>query len=160
MLRGVRQYAIIPVPMTTRGVLCSLVLALLAAMQAHAQSPTPTGVWLHANKRIQIKVASCGERLCADIVWFRWPNDAQGVPLVDLNNPNPALRTRPLLGLTVLRNLRRTGENTWEDGEIYNPDDGTDYSAKMSIDADGDLRVRAYLLVPLIGHTLVWTRIR
>src|SRR6267143_1079244 len=100
------------------------------------------------------------DRLCGKIVWFRWPNDASGRPLVDFKNPDPALRTRPLLGLTILQGLRRTGERTWEDGQIYNPDDGTDYQALMSIEDNGDLRVRAYLLVSMLGETQIWTRVR
>jgi uncharacterized protein (DUF2147 family) len=135
-------------------------LVLLATSPAGAQSPTPVGVWLHDNKRIEIEIVPCGERLCATLVWFRWPNDAQGLPLVDLKNPDPALRTRPLLGLEVLRDLRRTALNTWEGGKIYNPDDGGDYNAEMSIGDDGTLRIRAYLLLPLFGHTLIWTRVR
>jgi uncharacterized protein (DUF2147 family) len=139
----------------------ALVLAcLVAAPPVGAQSPTPVGVWLHANGRIRVEIAPCGDRLCGKIVWFRWPNDARGRPLVDLKNPNPALRTRPLLSLTVLQGLRRTGERTWEDGEIYNPDDGTAYHALMSIEDDGSLRVRAYLLFPILGETLIWTRVR
>ena len=139
---------------------CFAILMVLAASPAGAQSPTPVGVWLHDNKRIKIEIAPCDDRLCATLVWFRWPNDAQGLPLVDLKNPDPALRGRPLLGLKVLRGLRRTGENTWEDGKIYNADDGGDYHAEMSIQADGTLRIRAYLLLPLFGHTLIWTRVR
>jgi len=137
-----------------------LVAALIFAAPAAAQSPTPTGVWLHANKRIQIEIAPCGDRLCAKIVWFQWPNDAGGLPLVDLKNKDPALRGRPLLGLAVLQGLRQTGENAWTDGEIYNPDDGENYLARMSIQDDGSLRIRAYVLLPLFGHTLIWTRIR
>ena len=137
-----------------------LVAALIFAAPAAAQSPTPTGVWLHANKRIQIEIAPCGDRLCAKIVWFQWPNDAGGLPLVDLKNKDPALRGRPLLGLAVLQGLRQTGENAWTDGEIYNPDDGENYLARMSIQDDGSLRMRAYILLPLFGHTLIWTRIR
>jgi uncharacterized protein (DUF2147 family) len=136
-----------------------LLLAVLAAMPAAAQSPTPVGVWLHDNKRIEIKIEPCGDRLCGKLVWFRWPNDAQGLPLVDLNNPDAALRGRPLLGLTVLQGLRRTGDNSWEDGAIYNPDDGVNYAASMSIQNDGSLRIRAYVLLPLFGRTFIWTRV-
>ena len=134
--------------------------AFLFAAVFSASSPTPVGVWMHANQRIQIEIAPCGERLCAKLVWFKWPNDAQGLPLVDLKNPNQALRARPLLGLTVLNGLRRSGEREWEDGEIYNPDDGTHYSALMSIESNGTLRVRAYVVLPIVGHTLLWTRVR
>ena len=144
-----------------------LLAALLAATVGDASSqtsgsklsPTPVGVWLHANERIQVEIAPCSDRLCGRIIWFRWPNDAQGLPLVDVKNPDPALRTRPLLGLMVLRGLRRSGKNTWADGEIYNPDDGVDYRARMSIQDDGSLRMRAYVLFPLLGRTLVWKRV-
>jgi uncharacterized protein (DUF2147 family) len=133
---------------------------LLSAAWAGAQAPTPVGVWLHPNQRIQVEIAPCGDQLCGKMVWFRRPNDAAGLPLVDLKNATPALRTRPLLGLTILRGLYRTGERTWEGGKIYNPDDGVDYSSVMTMHADGTLRVRAYVLVPALGKTLVWTRVR
>ncbi len=134
-----------------------LLVTLLPAWPAAAQ--TPVGLWLHDNKRIEIEIAPCDDRLCAKIVWFRWPNDAQGVPLVDLKNPDPVLRARPLLGLSVLEGLRRSGENLWDGGRIYNPDDGGSYNARMSIEGDGTLRIRAYVLLPLFGHTLIWTRL-
>lgn len=137
-----------------------LVAGLLATTPIGAQSQTPFGVWLHANQRIRVAIAPCGERLCGKIVWFKWPNDSQGVPLVDLKNPNPMLRERALLGLTVLRDLRRTGENRWTGGRIYNPDDGVDYLAQMSIREDSTLRVRAYVFLPAFGKTLIWTRVR
>jgi len=102
----------------------SLLTALLVAAPVAAQSPTPVGVWLHANERVQVEIASCGDRLCGKIVWFRWPNDAQGLPLLDFKTPDPALRARALLGLTILDDLRRADESTWEDGRLYNPDNG------------------------------------
>lgn len=139
---------------------CFLFLALFAATAANAQNPTPAGLWLHANGRIQLEIAPCGDLLCGKLVWFRWPNDAQGLPLVDLKNPDPALRARPLLGLTVLSGLRPTDEGTWEDGKIYNPDDGKSYQALMSLDDNGTMRVRAYVVLPLLGKTLIWTRVR
>jgi uncharacterized protein (DUF2147 family) len=98
--------------------------------------------------------------LCGKIVWFKWPNDAEGLPLVDVKNPDPALRTRPLLGLTTLWGLRRAGENTWDDGEIYNPDDGTEYQVLMSLQDDGTLRVRVYVFLSIFGETLIWPRVR
>jgi uncharacterized protein (DUF2147 family) len=94
------------------------------------------------------------------MIWFRWPNDAAGLPLVDLKNTNPALRSRPLLGLVILHGLRRAGWTTWEHGKNYNPDDGVDYESTMTMHANGTLRVRAYVLVPLLGKALIWSRVR
>jgi uncharacterized protein (DUF2147 family) len=136
---------------------CALISMPLATAPAEAQ--TPEGVWLHVDRRIQVEIVPCGELLlCGNLVWFMWPNDAEGLPLVDLKNPDLALRGRPLLGLQILHGLRRTGVNTWEDGEIYNPDDGESYLVQMSIEDDGTLRVRAYVLVPMFGKTQIWTR--
>jgi uncharacterized protein (DUF2147 family) len=136
----------------------ALFIALLAVTSVDAQSPTPTGVWQDSSGRVQVEIAPCGELLCGTIVWFKWPDNAQGLPLIDLRNKDPALRTRPLLGLTILYGLRRTGENTWAGGKIYNPEDGVDYQATMSIKDDGSLRVRAYSGLPFLGKTLIWTR--
>ena len=80
--------------------------------------------------------------------------------MVDFKNPDSALRTRPLLRLRILHGLHRVGVRTWEHGTIYNPDDGSKYNALMSIRADGTLRVRAYVLLPIFGKTLFWTRVR
>ena len=137
-----------------------LILSLSSENAARAENYTPTGVWEHANKRIRVQILPCGETLCGKIVWFMWPNDSDGLPLVDFKNKNPAKRSRPLLGLTILWNLRHTGENTWTGGRIYNPDDGKYYMARMSIENDGTLRVRAYVIIPALGETLIWTRIR
>ena len=139
---------------------CVLFPLLLAATSVGAQNPTPVGVWLDDSERIQVKIAPCGDRLCGNLVWFMWPNDEQGLPLVDLKNSDPALRKRHLLGLTILQGLRLTDENTWEDGEIYDPNDGENYHARMSIEDDGTLRVRVYEHFTIFGETQIWTRIK
>ena len=72
----------------------------------------------------------------------------------------PALRMRPLLGLTVLRGFRRSGERALDDSEIYNPDDGTEYKASISMEGNNILHVRAYLLLHALGKTETWTRVR
>lgn len=143
--------------MTARRQYWALFALMLLALPATAQTTTPVGVWLHPDKRIEIEIAPCGDRFCAKIVWFKRPNGDDGLPLTDVKNKDLALRTRPLLGLNVLQNLRANGENNWADGEVYNPDDGANYRAQMSIDNAGNLRIRAFVVLPLLGHTLIWT---
>ena len=135
-----------------------LVAALLLALPASAQSPTPVGVWMHPNERIKVEIAPCDDVLCGKIVWLSRPDDSEGLPRVDSLNADPALRTRFLWALTVLHDLRAASKRTW-DGKIYNPDDGRDYSAILSIQDDGSLRMRAYVLLPLLGRTLIWKRV-
>jgi uncharacterized protein (DUF2147 family) len=139
---------------------CISLLALLAAKPVGANEPTLIGVWLHQNKLVEVAIAPCGDRLCGKIVWLKSPNDIFGEPLADSRNPSPALRERPLLGLTVLSGLRSTGEGTWDDGKIYNPVDGKKYLAQVSIEDDGTLRVFAYTFIPTVGKAETWTRVR
>jgi uncharacterized protein (DUF2147 family) len=134
----------------------ALFIAQLTVAPVEAQSPTPTGVWKDSSGRVQVEIAPCGELLCGKIVWFKWPDNAQGLPLLDVKNEDPALRTRPLLGLTILDGLHRTGANSWADGKIYNPEDGKDYQADMSIAGDGTLQVHAH--EGPFSKTLIWTR--
>jgi len=145
----------------------ALCLGANAATAAETDGPTsamtgtkpPLGLWLLPNQRIRLEIAPCDDRLCGTLVWFKHPNDAQGLPLVDSKNPDPALRARPLMGLTVLHDLRQTGEGIWEDGTIYNPDDGKKYQARMSLEDDGTLHVRAFVVVEVLGATQVMTRV-
>jgi uncharacterized protein (DUF2147 family) len=135
-------------------------IVLFSSTSAMAQSPSPLGVWLHPNQRIQVEITACDDQLCGRLIWFKWPNDAGGLPLVDLKNPDPALRSRPLLGLQILDGLHRAGDRTWAGGQIYNPDDGKVYRTTMTLQDDGSMAVRAFILLPIFGQTLIWTRVR
>lgn len=51
----------------------SLLLALLAAAPAAAESLTPVGIWLHPNQRIQVEIGPCGETCAARWSGFGGP---------------------------------------------------------------------------------------
>ena len=79
-------------------------------------------------------------------------------PLTDLENPDPNLRSRSLLGLEVgdgLRkeDLRKKGA-LWQ-GRIYDPRSGTWYKSRLSI-VDGQLNIRGYIGMPMLGQTRVF----
>jgi uncharacterized protein (DUF2147 family) len=76
--------------------------------------------------KVTVKVATCGEQLCGKIVALKKPLDKHGRPKVDKENPNPALRKRPVIGLSLLEDMKPSGDGKWE-GAIYNPDDGRTY---------------------------------
>jgi uncharacterized protein (DUF2147 family) len=50
--------------------------------------------------------------------------------------------------------------NVFEDGHIYNAENGKTYNANISLQADGTLRLRGYVGSPMFGETQIWTRIR
>lgn len=120
------------------------VLCVGAAAAARADG-IPSGVWVMQNGKVTVRVSDCGGNLCGTIVNLRRPLDKNGKPKLDKENPNAALRGRPVIGLTILNGLKPKGEGRWE-GTIYNPDDGSTYSSKLRLVNDSVMSVKGCVL--------------
>lgn len=113
------------------------------------------GFWVNRNGWV-IEAAPCGDGICGQIVAVG--GTSSNPQRYDEFNPDPALRTRPLCGLTIFGSFEPNGEpNEWEGGWIYNPRDGETYSSNMALAEDGNLEVRGYVLSPMFGRTIVLT---
>jgi uncharacterized protein (DUF2147 family) len=123
------------------------------------------GQWKNEDGRARIEIFHCGPQFCGKISWLGRPfytaDDPKGMagkPRVDRENPNPELRTRPLLGLQIMEGFTYKGGATWEQGSIYDPDSGKTYTSKMTLVSPGKLKIRGYVGIPLLGRTTSWTR--
>lgn len=112
--------------------LASLAVAGLIAGSGFALADDPSGTWRLDNGKVTVKVRQCGGQLCANIVGLKEPTYKDGKPKVDRHNENASLRSRPLMGISVLSNMKPSGDNSWK-GSIYNADDGKTYSATMTL---------------------------
>jgi uncharacterized protein (DUF2147 family) len=116
------------------------------------------GEWVTAGGESRVDVYRCDSlTYCGKIVWLRDPLK-DGKPLLDDKNPEDSLKTRPVLGLLILRGFTYAGDRVWSGGKIYDPKSGNDYSAKMSLVDDSNLDLRGYVVIPLFGRTEKWTR--
>ncbi len=78
-------------------------------------------------------------------------------PGPDVNNKDPALRNRPLLGSVLMWHLRpENGE--YVDGYVYNPRNGETYRMKAALTGKTTLKIRGYLGISLLGQSQIWTR--
>ncbi len=109
-------------------------LAMVTSLAGPAVAEEAAGLWSMANGKVMVKVRPCGGTICGTIAGLKEPiSKIDGKPKVDRENPDPALRQRPLIGLTILIGMKPAGEDTWK-GAIYNPDDGNTYSATLTLD--------------------------
>ncbi len=106
--------------------LCGLsAVALSTLVGAGTALADPKGLWL-AEDGGRVRVSSCGgTALCATIV-----TPKVGAPPTDRNNPDPALRGRPLVGVAVLISMLPAGPGRWS-GRLYNTDNGQTYEGHL-----------------------------
>jgi uncharacterized protein (DUF2147 family) len=136
-------------------------LTSLAAQESIEPAPVygPTGTYWTEDAISQVEFYPCEGATCGRIVWMQKPLDKKGRPLVDKRNPDPALRTVPLMGLTILSALRPSGEaNTWE-GQVYNPRDGNTYPVTVTIESESQIKVRGCGFAGLICRSQQWARV-
>ena len=117
------------------------------------------GTWLNGTKRGHVQIYKQGDKYFGKLIWLTEPNDpATKKPKVDSKNPDSKLQSRPLMNMNIMTNFEFDGGNVWDEGKIYNPEDGKTYSCKMTLKNPNTLDVRGYVGISLIGKTQTWTR--
>lgn len=141
------------------------VLLIISTVPSSGQSLKPSelicGKWENTQKSLIIQVYVDHGEFKAKILWYK---DTEGKPLdywTDRRNPDPKLRSRKILGMQILRNLKyRPKTNSWEDGIVYDSKHGKEWNSSAYIDKDGDMKVRGYWHVKFIGKTMTFFRVK
>ncbi|RLD90268.1 MAG: DUF2147 domain-containing protein [Bacteroidetes bacterium] len=122
------------------------------------------GVWLNEDKDAQVDIYQDGDKFFGKIVWLKTPIDSlTNKPKLDTKNIDESLRTRPVMGMLLLKDFVFDGDDEWEDGEIYDPKSGKTYSCYMEFpdeDNMNNLKIRGYIGISLLGRTTYWTRVK
>ena len=152
-------------------ILAAVVIVLAATLPVLAgDGDAILGVWATdpegGGGQAHIEIYAVGDEYAGKIVWLENPvytaedEDGEvGEPKVDKNNPDPALQSRPIMGLELMSGFRYDGNGTWKKGTIYDPDNGKTYKSKVRLGDDGVLNVRGFIGISLIGRTSQWTRV-
>jgi len=145
-------------------------LIVAGASAASAQTPSVMGMWLVATKSAQVQIAPCPNPangpICGTVVKLLVAKGPDGkvVPpdeATDIHNADPSLRNRKVVGIMLIHDFKKTNDpNVFEDGTIYNGENGKTYKANISLQPDGTLRVRGYVGSAMFGETQIWTRVQ
>jgi uncharacterized protein (DUF2147 family)/surface polysaccharide O-acyltransferase-like enzyme len=120
---------------------------------------SPFGRWYAEGGAAQVEITQCGGALCGRVASLRAPFDEHGCELRDVHNPEPQRRSRPVLGLEILRAEPSAHDPREWSGSIYDPGSGRTYSCNLRVDGDERIELRGYVGVPLIGRTSSWFRV-
>ena len=134
-------------------------MIFMLAPLAAAFAQDVIGKWKLADGSAIVEVYKQGDVYNGKIVWLQNPTEADGTPAVDDKNPDAKLRSRQLIGLNMLSNLKKDGKE-YSGGSIYDPGNGKTYNCSMSVEGDV-LHVRGSLdKRGLLGRTMDWFRVK
>jgi uncharacterized protein (DUF2147 family) len=134
-------------------------LTFFASAQS-VQSDDIAGLWETGSGKARVNIIKSGNYFYGRIVWLKEPLNEQGKPKVDKNNPDETKRSTPLLGYRMLSSFEYKGDNLWEDGTIYDPESGSTYSCKITMDDKNTMNIRGFIGIAAFGRTDVWKRLQ
>ena len=139
----------------------TLLAGLLMAVGALAQA-TPVGTWRNIDDktgepRAEIRIADSGGVLTGTIV-KRLAKDAK--PGAVCGECKDDRKDKPIEGLEIIRGARKASDrDVWEGGKILDPENGREYTLRMTPVEDGrKLEVRGS--IGPFGRTQTWVRVQ
>jgi uncharacterized protein (DUF2147 family) len=141
--------------------LAACLLFLNFFLFAKAGEPNVLGTWLVGDKDYKIELYKNGDVLEGKVIWLLEPNDKKtGKPRTDIDNPDPALRSRPVLGLKTLWNFKwNPATGYYENGNVYKK--GKTYCGKLKLQPDGAVYLTGFLCsMTFFKKSDTWTRVK
>ena len=145
------------------GLLISATLGLSSSAPA-AGGANEQGLWYNDSGKGAVEIRPCGtngrdaNKLCGFIVWLKNPNGKNGQPLTDGYNSDPSKRHRPICGLPVLGSLQRVSEGGYDNGWVYDPEQGQAFDAAIQLHSADRLILTGYKGVKFFSKSFVWKR--
>ena len=136
--------------------------ALLAsAATSMAQAASPTGLWQTIDDKTGqpkalVQIAQDGDgTLTGKILTGLGSNDD---PNRRCTACTDSRKDQLMKGMTIINGMKSDGD-TWDGGQILDPENGKLYKCKMHLDDSGQkLVVRGYIGVSLLGRSQTWIR--
>lgn len=134
-----------------------LILFFYANISAQSFSDAIIGKWLSGDGDGKVEIYKKGNTYFGKIVWLKEPNEENGKPKMDDENPDKSKRSQPIIGLVVLKDFIFK-DGFWKEGTIYDPKNGKTYDCEMWLDGNNTLKIRGYWY--FVYRTEDWKRVK
>jgi uncharacterized protein (DUF2147 family) len=119
------------------------------------------GIWSSDSGKALVQIYRVNDKYYGKVVQLKNPMDETGALKVDKKNPDPTLKSKPIVGLIVLRDLvYNEDDDEWTNGKIYNPDDGKIYKCLIKLKDDNTMDVRGYIGISCFGKSQTMYRVK
>ena len=121
--------------------------ALLIAGLASAQM-TPVGLWKTIDddgktEKSYVRISESGGMVSGKVEKLL---DPKAKPDDVCDKCSDERKDKPIVGLTIIRNAKKSGDDTWEGGDITDPNNGKVYKLRLKpLDGGKKLEVRGYI---------------
>jgi uncharacterized protein (DUF2147 family) len=127
-------------------------------LYAQEKADAIIGVWETETKDAKMEIFKSGKEYQAKLLWGKDIVHADGTSKKDAKNPDAKLRNRDLVGITYITGLK-FDDDEWEKGRVYNNSNGKWYKCYVWLE-DGQLHLRGYLGMRILGQTSKWNRVK
>ncbi|PZQ60109.1 MAG: DUF2147 domain-containing protein [Sphingomonas taxi] len=124
-------------------------LAVMVPTMASAATPI-AGRYVTEDGAGVVTVGPCGNTVCGKLTTIL--KKRPGAADTDVNNSDPSLRSRPVLGMPILSGFSDNGKD-WR-GKIYDPRNGKTYKSIVAKNPDGTLNVKG--CIAFFCQSQVW----
>lgn len=141
--------------------MCMMIFPMIQ-LQAQEQGVAENdivGIWINEETQDTLSIYKLGDNFFGKIDELKEPNDSNGNPRTDINNPDPKLRMRLLKGLTFLTGCE-FDHDEWDNGSYYNYVTGETNNCKIKIpdvNNKNRLSIKTFSATSS-GKTTYWTK--
>jgi uncharacterized protein (DUF2147 family) len=138
--------------MKTRALVAAGAATVFGAVAYAQTAEDALGVWENPENKSHTQFYKCGNGVCGKIV------RAVDGQKTDDKNPDPAKRSRPIVGLVIMQGAKKTGPTTWS-GQLYNRADGKTYSGTLTVKSKNAVELSGCVAV-VFCKTTTFTRVK
>lgn len=133
--------------------LTSLLLLIHLLIASQNKANDILGYYMSPSGKSILKIYENNGKYYGKPVWMKEPE------MLDSKNPDVSKRNQKVFGSNAIRDFVFDGKNTWAKGYIYDPNNGKTFDCKITRDEKGNLNVRGYIGISLIGRTEYFVKV-